>query len=210
MELHHRTAHVKNDTLLRALARQPTEHIAPYIRQPEELTPGKPLFYATATTLSGVATGVLVESHEGRPTKVEGNPEHPASLGALDAYSQASVLQLYDPDRSQSVQSQGEIKSWGDFLGSIREVLAEQKLKNGSGIRILTETVTSPTMADQIRAVQHESHRAVRLRPIRRERAHRPVVRSHNLVVEAPTLRQAVREGHSRHDFQQLTCVAAY
>ena len=63
---------------------------------------------------------------------------------------------------------------------------------------------------DQIRAVQHESHRPVWLRPIRRERAHRPVVRSHNLVVEAPTLRQAVREGHSRHDFQQLTCVAAY
>jgi MoCo/4Fe-4S cofactor protein with predicted Tat translocation signal len=139
---------------LTACTRQPTEHIAPYIRQPEELIPGKPLFYATATTLHGVANGVLVESHEGRPTKVEGNPEHPATLGACDVFSQASVLQLYDPDRSQTLLFQGEIKAWGDFLGSLREQLAEQKLKNGAGIRILTETVTSPAMADQLRAIQ--------------------------------------------------------
>src|SRR5712692_9442596 len=92
--------------------RQPTEHIMPYIRQPEELIPGRPLFYATATTLNGVATGVLVESHEGRPTKVEGNPEHPASLGACDPFSQAAVLQLYDPDRLQAPALQGEIRSW--------------------------------------------------------------------------------------------------
>ena len=104
---------------LTACTRQPTEHIAPYIRQPEDLVPGKPLFYATATTLHGVANGVLVESHEGRPTKVEGNPEHPATLGACDVFSQASVLQLYDPDRSQTLMSQGEIKAWGDFLGSL-------------------------------------------------------------------------------------------
>ena len=88
---------------LTACTRQPTEHIMPYVRQPEELIPGRPLFYATATTLNGVANGVLVESHEGRPTKIEGNPEHPATLGACDAFSQASVLQLYDPDRSQTV-----------------------------------------------------------------------------------------------------------
>src|SRR5688572_19385936 len=72
---------------LSACTRQPTEHIAPYIRQPENLIPGRPLFYATAATLNGVATGVLVESHEGRPTKIEGNPEHPASLGACDPFS---------------------------------------------------------------------------------------------------------------------------
>src|SRR4051812_43756615 len=84
---------------LTACTRQPVEHIMPYIRQPEELIPGRPLFYASATTLGGVAQGVLVESHEGRPTKIEGNPEHPCSLGACDMYSQASVLQLYDPDR---------------------------------------------------------------------------------------------------------------
>ena len=97
---------------------------------------------------------MLVESHEGRPTKMEGNPEHPATLGACDVFSQASVLQLYDPDRSQTLSFQGEISAWGDFLGSLREALAQQKLKNGAGIRILTETVTSPTMADQLRAIQ--------------------------------------------------------
>jgi MoCo/4Fe-4S cofactor protein with predicted Tat translocation signal len=139
---------------LTACTRQPTERIAPYIRQPEDLIPGKPLFYATATTLNGVASGVLVESHEGRPTKVEGNPEHPATLGACDPFSQASVLQLYDPDRSQTLLSQGEIKSWGDFLGMLRETLAQQKLKDGAGIRILTETVTSPSMADQMAALR--------------------------------------------------------
>jgi molybdopterin-containing oxidoreductase family iron-sulfur binding subunit len=75
----------------------------PYVNQPREVVPGKPLFYATATTLGGVGTGVLVESHLGRPTKVEGNPEHPGSLGACDPFSQASVLTLYDPDRSQAL-----------------------------------------------------------------------------------------------------------
>ncbi|MBZ5618771.1 MAG: TAT-variant-translocated molybdopterin oxidoreductase [Acidobacteriia bacterium] len=141
---------------LTACTRQPTEHIMPYVRQPEELIPGKPLFFATATTLGGVASGVLAESHEGRPTKIEGNPEHPATLGACDSFSQASVLQLYDPDRSQALTFQGEIRSWGAFLGAVREVLSAQKARNGAGIRILTETVTSPTLADQLRAIQKQ------------------------------------------------------
>src|SRR5579862_6632953 len=72
----------------------PTQKIVPYVRQPEQIVPGKPLFYATAVTLGGVATGVLVESHMARPTKVEGNPDHPASLGASDAFAQASILGL--------------------------------------------------------------------------------------------------------------------
>ncbi len=141
---------------LSACTRQPTEHIMPYVRQPEELIPGRPLFFATATTLGGVASGVLAESHEGRPTKLEGNPEHPATLGACDIFSQASVLQLYDPDRSQALTFQGEIRSWGAFLGVLRGVLAAQKANNGSGLRILTETVTSPTMADQLRNIQKQ------------------------------------------------------
>src|SRR5262249_1963491 len=135
---------------LSACTRQPTEHIMPYIRQPEELVPGKPLFFATAMTLSGYANGLLAESHEGRPTKIEGNPEHPATLGACDPYSQASVLQLYDPDRSQALTLNGEIQSWGGFLSALREALAFQKTKNGAGLRILTETVCSPTMASQL------------------------------------------------------------
>ena len=80
-----------------ACTRQPAEKIVPYVRQPEEIIPGKPLFFATAMPLGGVATGLLVESHEGRPTKVEGNPDHPASLGATDVFAQAAVLGLYDP-----------------------------------------------------------------------------------------------------------------
>ncbi len=139
---------------LAACTRQPTEYIMPYTRQPEDLIPGRPLFFATATTLNGVASGVLVESHEGRPTKVEGNPEHPATLGACDSFSQASVLQLYDPDRSQTVTFEGEVRSWGDFFEALRRALGEQAPKKGAGVRILTETITSPTMADQIRQIQ--------------------------------------------------------
>jgi molybdopterin-containing oxidoreductase family iron-sulfur binding subunit len=139
---------------LAACTRQPTERIMPYIRQPEDLIPGKPLFYATATTLNGIASGVLAESHEGRPTKIEGNPEHPATLGACDVFSQASVLGLYDPDRSQAITLEGDIQAWGDYLGALREALAAQKLKNGAGLRILTETITSPTMASQLAAIQ--------------------------------------------------------
>src|SRR5207249_2829909 len=104
--------------------------------------------------LHGIATGVLAESHEGRPTKIEGNPEHPASLGACDIFAQASVLQLYDPDRSQALTLQGEIHTWSEFLGSLRGILGAQKSKNGAGIRILTETISSPTMAGQIRTIQ--------------------------------------------------------
>jgi molybdopterin-containing oxidoreductase family iron-sulfur binding subunit len=139
---------------LTACTRQPTEHIMPYVRQPEELIPGRPLFFATASTLGGVAGGVLAESHEGRPTKIEGNPEHPATLGACDIFSQASVLGLYDPDRAQAVTFQGEIAGWEQFSGALQEALAAQKSKTGSGIRILTETVTSPTMAAQFDAIR--------------------------------------------------------
>jgi MoCo/4Fe-4S cofactor protein with predicted Tat translocation signal len=139
---------------LTACTRQPTEHIMPYARQPEELIPGRPLFYATAMTLGGVANGVLVESHEGRPTKVEGNPEHPGTLGALDAFGQASVLQLYDPDRSRTLYEGGEIRSWADFLEMLRGLLAQQRANGGAGIRILTETVTSPAMADQFATIK--------------------------------------------------------
>jgi MoCo/4Fe-4S cofactor protein with predicted Tat translocation signal len=139
---------------LSACTRQPTEHIMPYIRQPEELIPGRPLFFATAATLSGVANGVLAESHEGRPTKIEGNPEHPATLGACDIFSQASVLQLYDPDRAQTLMFNREIRSWGDFLESLRPALARQRAVGGAGIRILTETITSPTLGAQLTEIK--------------------------------------------------------
>jgi molybdopterin-containing oxidoreductase family iron-sulfur binding subunit len=137
---------------LTACTRQPDEHINPYVRQPEELVPGRPMFYATAMPLGASSTGLLVESHEGRPTKIEGNPDHP-SLGACDVYAQASVLGLYDPDRSQALSQEGEIRSWGAFLGTIRQAVSTQKGKQGAGLRILTGTVTSPTLADQIKGI---------------------------------------------------------
>src|SRR6266849_4479180 len=102
----------------------------------EEIIPGKPLFYATSMPLAGVATGLLVESHMGRPTKVEGNPEHPGSWGGTDVFAQASVLTLYDPDRSQTVMLEGRISSWGAFvtaMGNARVQLAPK----GAGLRIL-------------------------------------------------------------------------
>ncbi len=129
---------------------QPKETIVPYVRQPEELVPGNPLFYATAMSIAGVATGLLVESHLGRPTKVEGNPEHPGSLGATDAAMQASVLTLYDPDRSQTVTRNGAINTWGNFLAALTGAREVAGLKKGLGLRILTGTVTSPTLASQV------------------------------------------------------------
>jgi molybdopterin-containing oxidoreductase family iron-sulfur binding subunit len=131
----------------------PLEPIVPYVRQPEEVVPGRPQFYATAMTLSGYASPLLVESHLGRPTKIEGNPEHPASLGGTDVFSQASLLDLYDPDRSQTVTHLGDIRSWDRFVDGIRGPLTAQKALSGAGIRILTPTISSPTLAAQIKAL---------------------------------------------------------
>ncbi len=141
---------------LTACTRQPKEVIVPYVRAPEEIIPGKPLFFASAMTLGGVATGLLVESHMGRPTKVEGNPEHPASLGATGVFAQASVLTLYDPDRSQAVTYLGEINSWNSFLSQLREALSKQRQAKGAGLHLLTETITSPSLAHQLRTLLTE------------------------------------------------------
>src|SRR5262245_20308292 len=136
-----------------ACTRQPAEKIVPYVRQPEELIPGRPLFFASAMTIAGVATGILVESHEGRPTKIEGNPQHPSSLGATDVYTQAAILGLYDPDRLKTLTNLGEIRPWSAFLGAMRAALVSQQPFKGAGIRILTESIGSPTLAAQIRDV---------------------------------------------------------
>jgi MoCo/4Fe-4S cofactor protein with predicted Tat translocation signal len=136
--------------------RQPTEQIVPYVRQPEDFVPGRPLYFATCTTLGGYATGLLVESHLGRPTKIEGNPEHPASLGATDAFAQASILSLYDPDRSQTIMKGGLISTWGEFLTALAAELPALRARRGQGLAILTETITSPTLADQLQTLLKE------------------------------------------------------
>ena len=127
------------------------EKIVPYVNQPEEIIPGRPLFFATAFPIGGVGTGVLVESHEGRPTKIEGNPNHPASLGATDAFTQASILTLYDPDRSQVVRNAGRISTWGAFFTGVNDDLEAERVVGGGGLRILTETITSPALGNQLR-----------------------------------------------------------
>ena len=137
---------------LSACVKQPVEPIVPYVRQPEAITLGIPLFFASAMPFGGYATPVLVESHEGRPTKVEGNPDHPAGVGS-DVYAQASILDMYDPDRSQAVTYTGNIRSWSDYVGAIKGPLNSQKAMQGSGLRILTRTVSSPTLAAQLNAV---------------------------------------------------------
>src|SRR5580698_5548244 len=132
--------------------KMPVEEIVPYVRQPEQVIPGRPQFYATAFTLSGYANPLLVESHLGRPTKIEGNPLHPASLGGTDIFAQASILGMYDPDRLQAVTHLGDVDSWASFNNAIRGPLAIQKALSGAGIRILTPTISSPTFKDQMQA----------------------------------------------------------
>ena len=136
-----------------ACTKQPLESIVPYVKQPEDLVPGRPMFFATAFTLGGYATPILVESHMFRPTKVEGNDKHPASMGGTDIFAQASLLGMYDPDRSQTVVHMGEMSTWGGMVAQLSGQLNMQKPLQGAGIRILTQTVSSPTMADQMRSV---------------------------------------------------------
>jgi molybdopterin-containing oxidoreductase family iron-sulfur binding subunit len=138
---------------LTACTRQPREKIVPYVRQPEDLLPGEPQFYATAMPLNGSAVGLLVESHTGRPTKVEGNPEHPSSFGATDAWAQAAPLSLYDPDRSQTITHLGEIRTWNAFVAELKTRLAPLQALGGAGLRILTESIASPTLDEQLRAL---------------------------------------------------------
>jgi molybdopterin-containing oxidoreductase family iron-sulfur binding subunit len=137
-----------------ACVKQPPEKIVPYVRQPEDMVPGRPLFFATAVPFGGVAVPALVESHEGHPTKVEGNPQHPASMGGSDVFAQAAILNLYDPDRLQAVRYKSAVRNWSDATGAIRSALNIQKGKQGGGLRFLSETITSPTVAEQMALIQ--------------------------------------------------------
>ena len=138
---------------LSGCGRTPEQYVVPYVKQPEGMTLGKPQFYATAMPFGADAIGLLVESHEGRPTKIEGNPDHPSSLGATNVFAQASVLNLYDPDRAQTVSKFGEIQTWSLFVQYAQALAAEMKGDNGVGFRILTGIVTSPALAAQIQSL---------------------------------------------------------
>ena len=133
-----------------ACTRQPDEKIIPNVRQPEEVIPGRPLFYATSMPLGGFAMALLAENHMGRPTKLEGNPDHPASLGATDIFGQASVLSLYDPDRSRTVINRGEVRSFNAFISALQSATQSRQAGGGDGLRLLTEPITSPSLLEQI------------------------------------------------------------
>ncbi len=143
-----------------ACTKQPAEQIVPYIKQPEDIVPGRPLFFASAIPLSGIAQPVLVESHMGRPTKIEGNPQHPASLGATDAITQAAVLDLYDPDRAQTITFRSEIKPWGSFLTDMATAARGQKARQGAGLRFLTGPITSPSLAELLATILADNPKA--------------------------------------------------
>ena len=127
--------------------RRPVEEIVPFVTAPEEIVPGVPRYYATTMPFRRSAYGLIVESHEGRPTKVEGNPSHPSTLGASSSVVQASVLGLYDPDRSQSVTLQGARKSWSDFVTAWGQLSEAHASDGGAGLAILSESFCSPTLA---------------------------------------------------------------
>ena len=145
---------------------QPPEKIVPYTKQPEEEVPGKALYFATAFSLGGIATPLLARCNEGRPTKLEGNPDHPNNRSsdpndhgssATDIFSQASILTLYDPDRSQTPLYRGETRPWSTFVAEIRGGIEKEndglKAKKGAGLRFLTETIISPTLAAQMKSI---------------------------------------------------------
>ena len=127
--------------------RRPVEEIVPYVTAPEEIVPGIPRYYATTMPFRRSAYGLIVESHEGRPTKIEGNPSHPSTLGASSSRVQASVLGLYDPDRSQSVTLKGAPKSWSDFVTAWGQLSEAHAADGGAGLAVLSESFSSPTLA---------------------------------------------------------------
>jgi molybdopterin-containing oxidoreductase family iron-sulfur binding subunit len=127
--------------------RRPVEEIVPFVTAPEEIVPGIPRYYATTMPFRRSAYGLIVESHEGRPTKVEGNPSHPSTLGSSSSLIQASVLGLYDPDRSQTVTLQGARKSWSDFVTAWGQLSQAHDSDGGAGLAILSESFCSPTLA---------------------------------------------------------------
>ena len=130
--------------------RPPTEFLMPYVQPPEQAIPGRPKYYATAAVVNGIGQGIIVESHLGRPTKIEGNPAHPASLGASDVLSQACVLDLYDPLRSKEVLHQYQTSSWSEFIVALEDALGPVRAAKGAGLSLLTETVISPTLGSQM------------------------------------------------------------
>ncbi len=129
------------------------EEIAPYVHAPLQGVEGEARHYASAVTLNGFASGVVATSYMGRPVKLEGNPRHPASDGGTDIFTQAAILQLWDPDRSALVLRKGASASWDDLAAALHDRLAKLRAAGGAGLRVLTGNVTSPSLLAQLRAL---------------------------------------------------------
>jgi molybdopterin-containing oxidoreductase family iron-sulfur binding subunit len=127
--------------------RRPEEAIVPYVDQPEEIVPGVPNYYATTIPFDTSAYGVIVECHEGRPTKIEGNPAHPSTRGASSIFLQAAILGLYDPNRSAKIRQGGKNREFADFLSFWGEQAAAFAADGGAGLAVLAEPFSSPTLA---------------------------------------------------------------
>ncbi|MDB5984171.1 MAG: molybdopterin oxidoreductase [Pseudomonas sp.] len=138
---------------LTACGPTPEEAVA-RVEQPEQLIPGKALWYATAVPFAGYAQPVLGKTRAGRPIKLEGNPEHPLSAGACDAFTQAAILQLYDPDRSQAPRFKGRETSWSEVQGALVQLAAELDAKQGRGLHIACGASSSPTFGGQLQALR--------------------------------------------------------
>jgi MoCo/4Fe-4S cofactor protein with predicted Tat translocation signal len=134
--------------------RPPEQKIVPYLEQPELLVSGRPLYFATAMPFNGSATGLLVRSNEGRPTKIEGNSSHPLSLGATSLFEQAALLTLYDPDRSKTITHSGQIETWEQLIADWLTEQDQQLAQQGKTLRFLIDSITSPTAVWQMRELQ--------------------------------------------------------
>lgn len=132
----------------------PPEQGVPYVVAPERVVPGEARWYATAVTLGGYAQPVLGCTHVGRPTKLEGNPQHPASQGAATAFTQAEILRLYDPDRSQAPRYLGRETTWEAFGRAAAELAAGLDARAGQGLHVLLGASSSPTLQRQLDALQ--------------------------------------------------------
>ncbi len=159
---------------LAGCTKQPDEEIYPYVKQPEDLILGRPVYFATAMPFNTGAVPLLVKSDAYRPIKLDGNPDHPVNRGSSDALTQGSLLDLYDPDRSQKVLFRGEVKEFAAFQAAFRAMLADKKASGGTGLYILSDTVTSPTLAAQWKAAQKTYPNAKWLQwdPINRDSAY--------------------------------------
>jgi molybdopterin-containing oxidoreductase family iron-sulfur binding subunit len=154
---------------LAGCTKQPDEPIYPYIKQPEDLVLGKPMYFATAHPFPTGALPILVKSDAFRPIKLEGNPDHPIAKGKSDPITQGTLLDLYDPDRSQHPLKAGETASFGAFQQEF-SAAAKQTL-TGEGIYFLSETITSPTLAAQWKQVQvaYPQAKLVQWEPVNRD-----------------------------------------